>query len=420
MPTARQRLLEIARLRAMLIESRLDFLRQKYVPLLFSAIQQGQVKVTVEILDKAENEYVAHSMATKIPDRDRVKIQAEMFASTVFNEIVDADPDIHKKNAQWLLNVILMGGSMLEDLSKATYYLTVFEKVKRLLPVEGRDLNKYKSFADLYAAIEEKEQEMSKRELDRKADAEMHQQARVILNSSKYKIVVPLTMAASCHFGINTQWCTAATRGHNYFDEYNAKGPMYIILDKANNQRWQYHPQTGQFTNERDQQIPDVKAFMDTHPEVAEAIRAELPKPVGSIRDYPLYKSNDGFYAQRGLWNEWRKPNTVLYLSVKNNKFEGRNQGAEVFSPLEIANLLNHFGVEGDPTGGTDDRKYYLYYRPIGGELGFEDMRWQTITEVAKPIMKTENGDWKVVKSSSGYDLILVPPKGPFRFGIMC
>src|SRR6185437_3013567 len=108
MPTTHQKLLEVARLRALLVESRLDFLRQKYVPLLFSAIQQNKVDITTEILDKAENEYVAYSTANKVRDPDRVKIQAEMLASTVFNEIVAADPDIHKKSSQWLLNVILM------------------------------------------------------------------------------------------------------------------------------------------------------------------------------------------------------------------------------------------------------------------------------------------------------------------------
>ena len=34
---------------------------------------------------------------------------------------------------------------------------------------------------------------------------------------------------AACYLGQGTQWCTAATRSTNYFDEYDAKGPLLIF-----------------------------------------------------------------------------------------------------------------------------------------------------------------------------------------------
>ena len=116
--------------------------------------------------NKAKNDNERYNLLKEIP-LDYVRAQM------IFDKVAEADPDIHKKNTQWLLNVILSGKSLLEDLEKAQYYLTVYERVKRLLPVEQRDLNKYKSFADLYGAIKEKEQEISKRESDRALDAEM-------------------------------------------------------------------------------------------------------------------------------------------------------------------------------------------------------------------------------------------------------
>jgi hypothetical protein len=379
-------LVELDRLRGMrhaLIESRLDFLRDRYVPLIAQALENKQLHlprtlpINAQVMSGKDN-----------PER----------AQKIFDAIVNADPDIHKKNSQWLLNLFLKPAGdghafLLEDLEKATYYLDVYQKVKAKLQPNARDLNRYKSLPDLYAAIEPLEQDMSKREADRQADAQMHGQAKVVYNTSTYKIVIPLTKEASCYFGMNTQWCTAATRGQNYFDSYNKDGPLYIILEKATNKRWQFHVATGQFADERDHMI-DVKAFAGDHPEVMEALNANLPQPVATFgkNELPVFMLPGKIVVKRGDEPITSSGTPVLELMIEEGEFTGissdRNAaGYAGFKTEElsyfIAELLNDLKVPGDPQAAPSTYMADLYYR---------NDYWQTALEAAIPTMKFKDG----------------------------
>ncbi len=376
-------LLEISYWRKILLESRLDFLKNKYVPLLKNAVDTG-------VIDLSGWDLTNH-------DNPETTDQAELF----FQAFVRADPDIHKKNVQWMLNIVLSGKSFVEDLDKATQYLEVYEKVKRLLSIEQRDINKYKSFADLYTVIEPLQLEQSKRELDRQVDAEMHGQAEVLYNSATYKILTPLTKAAACYFGTNTQWCTAATRTTNLFDSYNNKSPLYIILDKANNRRWQYHFATGQFTNERDQQI-DVSAFIIKYPEAAKALEDMLPKPILDWVEYNanVYRMPNGniivIAKLKNVQSILRSGSRILTVQVENNKLVQLVSHNVSFHPKDIAKLLNDQHIEGDRNNQFD-----LYY---------QDGRWQTVVEVAKPFLRFKDGwYWGRINQNDSYRFVLVP-----------
>lgn len=64
--------------------------------------------------------------------------------------------------------------------------------------------------------------------------------ANLIVNTATLKIVQVLTEEASCFFGRNTQWCTAA-KYDNAFRSYAGNGSLYIILEKQRNRRWQLY-----------------------------------------------------------------------------------------------------------------------------------------------------------------------------------
>ena len=49
----------------------------------------------------------------------------------------------------------------------------------------------------------------------------------------------------------NTQWCTAAD-GNNQFNYYNSQGPLYININKADNEKYQFHFESDQFMDETD------------------------------------------------------------------------------------------------------------------------------------------------------------------------
>jgi GNAT superfamily N-acetyltransferase len=93
-------------------------------------------------------------------------------------------------------------------------------------------------------------------------------EAELMHNDADMKIVIPRTKEASCFFGMNTKWCTAGT-SNNAFSSYEEKGPLYIVLLKKENARFQFHFQTGQFTDERDEPL-DVVDWLEEHPKVAE------------------------------------------------------------------------------------------------------------------------------------------------------
>ena len=48
-----------------------------------------------------------------------------------------------------------------------------------------------------------------------------------------YLIVVPQTEGASCYYGAGTKWCTAATKGANYFDRYAKDAIIFYVINLA-------------------------------------------------------------------------------------------------------------------------------------------------------------------------------------------
>jgi len=75
-------------------------------------------------------------------------------------------------------------------------------------------------------------------------------------------VVVPQDEAAACYYGRGTRWCTAATKGENYFVHYNKEGPLYIILPKNpsyKGEKYQLHIESKQFMNEKDDPVSLAK-----------------------------------------------------------------------------------------------------------------------------------------------------------------
>jgi hypothetical protein len=273
-------IVELARLNRVLLESRVDFLKQKYTPLILKALEAGKMDLRgisggMVVIPPAPGEEMEDFHHDVMDDLMRKKKWNEL-AVHIFDVIVHSDPNPQKKNTQWLLNMCLlpMLPLKLEDLDKAKHYLTLFEKNKPSLPVEYRNIMAFKTVNDLWEVVKDLKP-MTKREMDRDYEKNMLGQTRLVMNTPEYRILIPLTKEASCHFGTNTQWCTAATSSHNYFDSYNSEGPLYNILEKKTNTRWQYHMASGQFMDEEDREI-DVEDFAHRHKAAAIALANDV------------------------------------------------------------------------------------------------------------------------------------------------
>lgn len=55
----------------------------------------------------------------------------------------------------------------------------------------------------------------------------------------RYSVFIPETFKASCTLGKGTEWCTAASR--SLYDKYSGEGDLYIIVDKETGKRTQAH-----------------------------------------------------------------------------------------------------------------------------------------------------------------------------------
>lgn len=86
--------------------------------------------------------------------------------------------------------------------------------------------------------------------------------SEVIVDNNEFLIMTPKTIKASCALGKGTEWCTAKyPEGdeRNAFEEYSQKGPLYVIFDKRDGKRYQFHfafrTNEIEFKNEKDKEF---------------------------------------------------------------------------------------------------------------------------------------------------------------------
>ena len=176
-----------------------------------------------------------------------------------FRQIVAADPtsgeDKMGKYSKWLLALYASNNLKLEDLYKATSYLTTFHKYKQKL--DRKDIGQYKSLSDLFQAIEpysDNTKAASHKEEIRK----IKEGAEKVYEDNEWLVVIPHTRAAAIEYGKGTQWCTAATESYNYFEHYNEQGPLYININKKTGDKYQFHFESEQFMNVNDEDCGGV------------------------------------------------------------------------------------------------------------------------------------------------------------------
>jgi hypothetical protein len=190
------------------------------------------------------------------------KYEKEM--AELFEKIIAADPSHNKQNSQWIMRLYITGGMPLEDLYKATEYLTLYEKVKQRLPVELRDILKYKNLPDLYDTISPyvKADAMSKSEQEK---AKKLEGADRIFEDNEWLVIHPKNEPAACLYGKDTRWCTTSGQ----FKYYHSKGPLYILFDKRIDadsrknpmKKLQFHFETDQFMDATDRRLKDIGEF---------------------------------------------------------------------------------------------------------------------------------------------------------------
>ena len=115
-----------------------------------------------------------------------------------------------------------IAGGLLDEKIKDT--LKKFVSIGPNLQI--KDINQYKTFAELYSAIEEYETRIRR-------TVKSIEGADIVFENDQFTVVAPLTTTASCYYGAGTKWCTASSADNTHFNNYMKDGKLFYILDKT-------------------------------------------------------------------------------------------------------------------------------------------------------------------------------------------
>lgn len=202
-------------------------------------------------------------LAARIKSDNRSK---DLSPEALILKLEEVDPTKKSIYVDWMIREYLAGRvRYIEDFGKLISPLKQFEALKPKLPVDERDIGQYR-FDDLFDLVDKHADTdtRSNNQVEKDEEAQMYEEgeATLLRNDAEWKIVVPHVEEASVYFGRNTKWCTAG-KDWNQFDNYNDQGPLYIVLHKPTNRRWQLHVASGQFMDEQDKPIPTQSDDLD-------------------------------------------------------------------------------------------------------------------------------------------------------------
>lgn len=207
----------------------------------------------------------------------------------IFNQIVSADPTsildngIPKKMgnySKWLLNLYMKKNLKLEDLYKATEYLSLFSKNKNIISKESNvtDINKIKNLPELFNIVSKYRNASPKPDIENIENEEdllkneyfIEKGEAIKKDLGDWVVIIPKTLNASKFYGCTSEWCTLFPDRFEYYSKY---GDLNIFIDKSKlntkdpERRVQIHIESGQFMDMDDDSI-DKKAFFDENPEI--------------------------------------------------------------------------------------------------------------------------------------------------------
>ena len=204
--------------------------------------------------------------------------------------IEDQDPTPNKAYTPWLARMYIKGGVAMEDMN-GNDLLRLFDvaKKRRLIKPEHNDINSFKTYNDFEDTMESVYKDLQ----DMEADSNDKGKAKKVYEDDNVTIIVPEDEAAACRYGRGTRWCTAATKGHNFFDSYNSRGPLYILIPKHpehEGEKYQFHFQSNQYMDENDKQVDLTYIFKKRFPNLLEFF---LAIPDSGLKDKIMF-ADDG------------------------------------------------------------------------------------------------------------------------------
>ena len=278
----------------------------------------GQLSNSLRTLSRVSPEKIAGSIT---PER-----RADMI-NLILNAIEAKDPTPNKAYTPWLAKMYAKagGGLRIEDINRNDMIrLYDLAKKRRMIKPEHADINRFKFYQDFEDTMENEYNNLD----DVEQGKEQEQgSASKVYEDENVLVVVPHDEAASCRYGRGTRWCTASTRGDNYFDRYNRQGKLYILIPKNpehEGEKYQLHFPSGQYMNEHDEEVGLLNVF-SRFPKLKEFFIENEP----DIKNLILFASDDVLQriisqiaeiAQEKVWeviSEWEHDDDYYYQQMQ-------------------------------------------------------------------------------------------------------
>ena len=227
-------------------------------------------------------------------------------------EIEKGDPSFHKIYVLWIIKQLDNGLIKLEDMSRTHEMLSSYDDLKKHLPIEQRDMNKF-TYHELYDivdnALNADIDSSAKQTLD--IEGVDDDEYKLIHNSPLGTLVIPKTENAACVLGKRTSWCTATKTSANYFDDYGKDETLYIWLDKIHNQKYQFHFESVEFKDSKDKDIDwDIlKDWRNNHSVLSDMFKeGEKRLGIHNVDNYEEDEDNVATYIENIILDENRLP----------------------------------------------------------------------------------------------------------------
>ena len=240
----------------------------------FSKDTSGEIAQLVPDLGELSNSL--RTLSRVSPEKIAASISPEK-RSDMINLILSAieakDPTPNKAYTPWIAKMYAKagGGLRIEDINRNDLIrLYDVAKKRRMIKPEHADINRFGFYQDFEDTMENDYNNLYDVE---KGKEQKEGSASKVFENGDVLVVVPHDEAAACRYGADTHWCTAATRGQNYFDQYNRQGKLYILIPKKpqhDKEKYQLHFPSGQFMDENDEDVYLSFLLTERFPELLE------------------------------------------------------------------------------------------------------------------------------------------------------
>jgi D-Tyr-tRNAtyr deacylase len=243
--------------------------------------------------------------------------------------------------------------------------LKLFDKYQNQL--EKKDINQYKTFDELQKAVTKIRQKEKEKELESQVDK--------IYEDDTILVVAPKTEQASCKYGSNTKWCTAAKNDNRFATYTQGSQKLYYIINKKKSSGSNYSKIAIHFNNSGRKTYWDSTDFNMNGREI-EVLNYAFPEMMEAIdKDHSTYVSK---FNRESILRDAFDTNKKTISSLPNYLESGKDIFIVVDGFDSIPDMKGHYEgtVQIDWSDGYDNflvDKYNLLitvqYKPIDGDI---------------------------------------------------